>query len=235
MFRKLTLLSNLAFLSVFAAIPLRAADPTAADAKLRESLRATMLQLRNAEAERANLQAAQAELEAKNKALTEQLETLTKQAAANQATADKAIAELKGKVDERDREIGELRVSLDKWKTDHQKITAYAQKKEAERAQLADKVIALDRRVADQQAKNAAMYKVGTEVLSRYEKFGLGDALTSREPFVGLTRVKFENLIQDYADKLADERIKPEPAPAPPAGAKAKTAAEKVPAKKAKP
>ena len=116
-----------------------------------------------------------------------------------------------------------------------QKITDIANAKEAQRAQLADKVIALDRRVADQQTRNAAMYKVGTEVLSRYEKFGIGDALTSREPFVGLTRVKFENLIQDYADKLADERIKPEPAPVPPSGTKPKTTAEKAPAKKVKP
>lgn len=231
MLRKLTLISAVVCLSSFTFTA--RAQQSEAETKLRENLRATMLQLRNAETERANLQVAQAELEAKSKALTEQLETLTKQAATNQATADKAITELKGKVDERDREIGELRVSLDKWKTDHKKITAFAQKKETERAQLADKVIALDRRVADQQTRNLAMYKVGTEVLSRYEKFGLGDALTSREPFVGLTRVKFENLIQDYADKLADERIKPQPAPAPPAGAKPKAGAAKVPPKEA--
>ena len=36
-----------------------------------------------------------------------------------------------------------------------------------------------------------------------------GEALTAREPFVGVTRVKFENLIQDYQDKLADQKIKP--------------------------
>lgn len=206
--------------------PSARADAAAAEVKLRESLRATMLQLRNAEAERANLQAAQAETEAKNKSLTEQLETLTKQAAANQATADKSIAELQTKIEERDREIGQLRVTLDQWKTDHKKITAIANTKEAQRAKLADQVILLDRKVSEQRTRNAAMYQLGTEVLARYEKFGLGDALTSREPFVGLTRVKFQNLIQDYADKLADERIKPEPAA---------TAAAKPQAQKAKP
>ena len=62
--------------------------------------------------------------------------------------------------------------------------------------------------MADQQTKNDAMFKLGNEILKRYERFGLGDALTRREPFVGTTRVKFQNLIQDYTDKVADQRIK---------------------------
>jgi hypothetical protein len=167
-----------------------------------------MLQLRTAETERAALQSTQAELEEKNKALAEQVAALGKQLAADKDAADKTSAELKTKVDERDREIGELRLSLEKWKVDHQKITAIAQTKEAERAKLAEKVILLDRRVADQQAKNATMYRLGTEILSRYERFGLGDALTAREPFIGLTRVKFQNLVQDFGDQLTDSKIK---------------------------
>lgn len=203
-----------------------AAEQENAEAKLRDSLRGVMLQLRNSETERATLQAKQVDLEAKYKELEEELAKMTKQAAANQEEANKSITELKGKVDERDREIGELRVSLDKWKRDHAKITEIAETKESQRAELAGKVILLDRRVADQQRRNTSMYKLGTEILDRYEHFGLGEALTAREPFVGLTRVKFENLIQDYSDKLADERIKPEPAPP------LKDQTAKVPAKK---
>jgi chromosome segregation ATPase len=220
MSRNLILSVAIAAISARASTAVHAADQAgAAELKLRESLRATMLQLRNAEAERANLQAAKTELEAKNKELTDQAGTMTKQAAANQAEADKTITDLKAKVDERDREIGELRVTLDKWKVDHKKISDFARTKESQRATLAEKVIVLERQVADQQRKNAAMYKLGIEILDRYEKFGLGTALTAREPFVGLTRVKFENLIQDYGDKLADEKIKP---PTPPATSKPK-------------
>ncbi len=236
MFQKLMLCIALAAATI---LPANAADQAAGagEAKLRESLRATMLQLRNAETERATLQATQAELDAKAKALAEELEALKKQTAANQAAADKTVADLQTKIDERDREIGSLRVSLDKWKTDHGKITALAQSKEAQRAKLADQVILLDRRVADQQTKNASMYKLGIEILDRYEKFGLGAALTAREPFVGLTRVKFENLIQDYSDKLTDTRIKPEPGPAAavsPKSPAAPKAATPAPSKKAK-
>jgi len=84
-------------------------------------------------------------------------------------------------------------------------VQAAAAQGDAEIPQLIVKL----RKTADQQRRNEAMYKLGREVLDRYERFGLGDALTAREPFVGLTRVKFENLIQDYADKLTDQKIKP--------------------------
>ncbi len=47
------------------------------------------------------------------------------------------------------------------------------------------------------------------DILTRYEKFGLGDALTAREPFTGITRVKLQSLFEDYQDKLVDQRIKP--------------------------
>lgn len=203
------------------------AQQEGAEAKLRENLRAVMLQLRNSETERATIQASMVDLEARSKELAAELESLKKEAAANQEESVKSIETLKGKVDERDKEIGGLRVTLDKWTTDHGKILKIAQMKEAQRAELASKVILLDRRVADQQRRNASMHKLGVEILDRYEKFGLGQALTSREPFVGLTRVKFENLMQDYSDQLADERIKPEPAPP----AKKQASAEKTPAK----
>jgi len=199
------------------------------EAKMREQLRATMIQLRTAETEKANLQAAQAEMEQKNKELAEQIEALTKQLAEDKTKADKSIAELNDKTAKQEGDIVQLREGLEKWKASHAKITAIAQNKESERAKFEAKSISLEQKVADQTRRNDSMYKLGVEVLNRYEKFGLGDALTAREPFVGITRVKFENLIQDYSDKLADSRIKPDPAPAPAEEkdkAKAKTGAK---------
>jgi len=168
-----------------------------------------MLQLRTAETEKANLQAAQADLDQKNQTLTHQIEALTKQLAEDKAKADKTAADLTDKVAKQEGDIVQLKEALEKWKVSHGKITQIAQTKEAERAKFESKSIVLERKVADQQRRNDAMYKLGREVLDRYERFGLGDALTAREPFVGLTRVKFENLIQDYADKLTDQKIKP--------------------------
>jgi hypothetical protein len=219
------MLRNLLFViafGLFAVGTLHAADaPSPAELRTRESLRNTMLQLRASETELATLRAAQAESEQKNTALTAQVEALTKRSAADKEATDKTIAQLKAIVEERDVEIGRLNESLEQWKASQKQATALAGATEAQRAKLAANVIVLERRVADQQTKNAAMFKIGNEILTRYEKFGLGDALTAREPFVGLTRVKFENLIQDFQDKLVDQKIKP--------------AADKAPAQKSPP
>lgn len=219
------------------------AQPSAAEAKLRESLRNTMLQLRTSENDKAVAQAAQAEAEEKNKALTEKIEALTKRVADDKTAADKAAADLQTKVEERDKEIGGLRVAIDKLNLEKKDIIEIAKTKEAQRAKLEDQTNQLNRRVADQQAKNAGMFKVANEILARYEKFGLGDALSAREPFTGITRVKLQGLFEEYQDKLADQRIKPiaaaapeTPPPTPAAkNAKAKTASIKANESKPKP
>jgi chromosome segregation ATPase len=185
-----------------------AAD-SGADVKLRENLRTTLLQLRTAQTERNALQAAKTQLDQEKDALSKQVAALTKQLSTDKDTADKLVAELKAKVEQRDADIGRLNESLAQWKAAQEKATGLANAKEAERAKLAAQVIELQRRVSDQQVKNAAMFKIGNEILSRYEKFGLGTALTAREPFVGTMRVKLENLVQDYGDKLSEQKIKP--------------------------
>ena len=205
------------------------ADPAMAVLKrMREQLRTVMLQQQKTEADRAALQAEKTSLEEKNAELTKKLETLTKLNASERTTAEKTITDLKEKNEEQSHEMLRLNESLAKWKAGYQKVEDTARAKEAERARLADKIVLLDRRVADYRRKNEELYKTGSEVLTRYEKFSLGDALTAREPFTRLTRVKIESLVQDYQDKLTDNKIKPEdskPAPAaaaPPAKAKAK-------------
>jgi len=191
------------------------AQMSPAEQKLRESLRNTMLQLRNAENDKAVLQATQADDEEKIKNLTEQTEKLSKQIVADKDASDKAAATLQGQVDERDKQIAAYKDGVMKLQTEVKQITDIANTKEAQRAKLDDQVIQLNRRVADQQVKNAGMFKIANEILLRYEKFGLGDALTAREPFTGITRVKLQSLFEDYQDKLVDEKIKPEQAKAP--------------------
>ncbi|HEY5792010.1 MAG TPA: hypothetical protein VIS74_01850, partial [Chthoniobacterales bacterium] len=169
--------------------------------------RATMIQLRDAQAQIATLQATQVENEQKITDLTAQLETLANQAAADQQTAKKTIDDLNARITEQDTKLAQLIEALGKWKKAYNQAADLARAKENERAKLANKVILLDRRIADQQTKNDALYQIGNEILTRYEKFSLGDALTAREPFVGITRVKIQNLVQDYQDKLTDQKI----------------------------
>jgi hypothetical protein len=198
-------------LILLAAAPTFAAEPEAnpAEARLRESLRATMLQLRTAETERAALQGEKVIFEEKIQSLTEQLEKSAKDAEMKQKAAVEAMAALDQRLQNQAGQIAELQQSLAKWKKSQQEAVALAQATEEKRKRAAAEVVVLQRKVADHQARNAGMYRLGIEILDRYAKFGLGTALTAREPFVGLTRVKFENLIQDYGEKLTGEKIKP--------------------------
>lgn len=194
---------------------LRAADQQAsAEAKLREGLRNTTLQLREVTAERDTLKATQGALEQEKQALQEKLNLAIKQSADDKTAADRTTGELETKIVSQANEILRLSESLAKWKASQAEAVELARKKEAARAQLVSEKIVMQRRIDDQQMKNAEMYKIGTEVLTRYERFGLGTAITAREPFVGTTRVKLQNLVQDYGDKLADQRIKAQSSPA---------------------
>jgi chromosome segregation ATPase len=187
------------------------ADPSA---KLREQLKSTMLQLRTAQTNAANMQAAQAaaetkakELEAQIVKLTKQNEELVKQANTDKATAQESIASLNDKLAERDNRLVQFNEALEKWKAGYQKAAEVARTKEDERAALASEAIVLKRTIADREAKNIALFNTSNEILDRFENYALGKALSAREPFIRSTRVKVENLVQGYKDKILNNRI----------------------------
>ena len=63
--------------------------------------------------------------------------------------------------------------------------------------------------MADLRTRNTALFTTGNEILDRYRKFSLGEAIAAREPFAGLTRVKLQNQLQEYGDKLLDQTAQP--------------------------
>ena len=203
----LTLLATVPFLTA----SLHAADKVdPAQQKMRETLRNSMIQLRDANAKLATAQAAVADDEEKIKGLQADLEALNKKSTSEKRTADQAIDDLKTKLATNDLQINHLTESLAKWKLGYAKLAEYAKATEGKRAELASKIILLDRRIAEQQLKNAEMYRLSNEVLDRYAQFGLGTAISAREPFVGITKVKLQTLLQDYQNKLTDQTIKKE-------------------------
>lgn len=163
--------------------------------KMREQLRNTMLQLRSVQNDKAALEAKATENEEKVKTLTTQVDSLTKQATEFEKTATNQADE-----------IAKYKEAIEKWKIAYEECNTVATAKEAERAKLADKSIVLDRRVADLERKNSELFRLGNEILRRYERFSLGDALAAKEPFTGLAKVKLENLVQGYDDKLSEQK-----------------------------
>ncbi|CAN5764230.1 hypothetical protein BH11VER1_BH11VER1_29910 [soil metagenome] len=182
----------------------------AANKRLRDTLRSTMVQLQTAQAETAALQVQKAETDQKLAELTSTYGALLKTMAADKQAASKTASELDAKIAKQSEDIALINQALEKWKVGYKQAAQVANATEAKRAGLAEKVILLDRQVADQRVRNSELYKLGTEVLKRYENFGLGTAILAREPFTGIAKVKFETLVQDYQDKLVDQKIKPE-------------------------
>lgn len=203
---------------LFLAAPLTsfAQAPAGAEDKLREALKGVTLQLRTAQSEAATANAEKAAAEAKNAELTAQVEKMSKQLAAlsrEKSEAMEAAAKqketLEGKLTASNEELGKFQKSLDKWKAAHMQISDLAKKKEAARAAFAATNAALERRVADLRTRNAALFATANEILDRYRKYSLGEAIAAREPFTGLTKVKLQNQLQEYGDKLLDQTAQP--------------------------
>jgi len=187
-------------------------DQAAVEAKLRESLRGAMLQLRNIEAERARLEAELGVLttqsERQIKDLNAKLEEALKSSAEEKTLADKKIAEQEKKLEAEVARTAAFAAALDKWKASYFQITEIARTKEAERARLLDRTMSLQNTVADRERRNLELYEVGKEILDRYENFAFGKALLAREPFTGLAKVRLEEQVQDYKDQLTDGMVR---------------------------
>lgn len=220
----LLILGGLLLLAVSPAVRAQEANPAEAMMKrMRETLRNTMIQLQTAQAEVATLQAKQAESEAKIADLEGKLTALTKKSDADKLNAEKTATELNAKIATKTQENVVLTQSLDKWKAGYKQAAEVANATEAKRVALSDKATMLEREVADMKRRNLELYRLGSEILTRYEKFGLGKAILAREPFTGIAKARFQTLVQDYADKLVDQKLSPgvegedaaAPAPAP--------------------
>lgn len=57
------------------------------------------------------------------------------------------------------------------------------------------------------EAKNVTLYHYAVDLLDRYNRKGVGDALLQLEPFSGIKQVEIDNLMQEYGDKLDHERL----------------------------
>ena len=226
----------------------QAQAPSPVEDKLREQLKAVTLQLRTAQSDAATAAAEKAaaeeknkELEGTNKKLVKEREDLTKEKAGVVEAARIMKETLDGQLSLKSQELVKYQKSLDKWKASHVEISDIAKKKEAARASYATKNAALERRVADLRTRNQNLFNTANEILDRFRKFSLGEAIAAREPFTGLTRVKLQNQLQEYGDKILDNpapapnaplpAVAPAPAAAPPSAAATPPPSAPAPAK----
>ena len=200
----------LAIALLAAAAPLAAQTAPAAptvESRLREQLKSMSAQIRTAETEKATLQTEKVAVEEKAKKLAADIEKLGKDFAAERDVAKKDIEKATVNLAGKEAELAQVREELAKATSFGTQSAALAKKNGDERTKLAAENVQLKRVVADQRVKNGKMFEIAGEILTRYQKFGLGTALTAREPFVGVTRARIETMVEEYGGKVAEQRI----------------------------
>ncbi len=194
------------------AAPAGAADGDA-EARLRDALRQAITQVRSLEDSQAALQARQSELEKERDGLRQQLEAAAKgggkraDAETAQAQGEAMAAEFNRRLAAENAQAVQLNETLEKWKAAYTQAAEVARAKEAERLRLAGERDGLDKRASSCEVKNAALFKLGNEILDRLKAVDVAEAMAAHEPFVGTKRVELQNLAQDELDKLLDQRV----------------------------
>ena len=203
-------------LTSICALALLASGAHAADEKRaardREALQRSQSALRAAQEEKAALSAKLAELELRAKSAEDKAGTAQR----GNSAAKKRIAELEAEQQTLRGEAERLTVQLESLKRDHAQL---GEREKAGAGALTQRVREITelQGVSAKQVKdlgvcaerNARLYVLGRELIDRYEKKSCYDSLLQSEPVTQLKRVEIENLVEDYRDKLDEQKSLP--------------------------
>jgi chromosome segregation ATPase len=179
---------------IVAALNVHAASAQTIEDRLRNQLRATVQQLHQLQNDQASLQAQKAAAEQERDALKAQL----------------AAAKTQLSHGGQDRgQVQALAAEVSKYKDAYSQATGTAAQAQADHDKLATGLASAQTLLGACETKNGQLLIVGNEILAAYQKFDFGEALGANEPFVGIERVKLENLAQDFGDRLYDGKFDP--------------------------
>ncbi|MDP3294489.1 MAG: hypothetical protein Q8M37_07085 [Nevskia sp.] len=186
------------------------------ESKLRDQLRQTTLALREAQALNAEL---------KQKADTATAEAAAAKAAPAPVAADPELTASRSALRSEQARAVALQSQLDEAKkqlaavqTQSAASAALIKQREAELQQRSAELKDAASRNELLDSRNAALVDIGSELVERYRRKTVWDAIQDREPLTGLHRVQFETLVQDYRNRVLDAAASnpcPVPATAP--------------------
>ncbi|WP_353192523.1 hypothetical protein [Pandoraea pnomenusa] len=179
--------------------------------RLRTQLRATTEQLQQAQNELAALKAggakagtpSKASPEALKKALDDAQQQLATERQARERLAQDARAsqsEVRSVADKANAQITQYRNAYDE-------LLKLARAADAQRKHLADETAAQRVALTMCKEKNDRLYAVGQEILSAYESMDVATVVAARQPFATQARVKYEQIAQQYGDKLYEGKF----------------------------
>ncbi|ATQ66864.1 MULTISPECIES: hypothetical protein [Methylosinus] len=186
--------------SILSLLPAAGADSDGD--RLRDALRGAIMQQRALEDQRAALQAKLTEAESARARLEGQIKTAKGEVKAAEKAHREAIEEFNQRLADRDQ-------TLEKWKVAYEEAADVARAKDAERAKFEAQAASFKASLKVCKTKNAELGKIGRELLQHYESANFADLAMASEPLTGVRRVEIQNLLQDYNDKILDQKVAP--------------------------
>jgi chromosome segregation ATPase len=191
------------FLIIASAVVLSA--PARADSeadRLRDALRSTTGQLRTLEDQRAALQARATTAEQERDRLRKQTEVLRAQVKEAEQAYRQAVKDFNERIGERDE-------SLEKWKSAYGEAASVARAKDADRAKFEAEATTFKASTKACEAKNVQLAKIAGDVVRQYEAMDPFEKVLDHDPVIGFKRVEHQNAVQDFRDKIIEQKAKP--------------------------
>lgn len=135
------------------------------------------------------------------------VEKLKKDLERSQAAERQARENLSGATRQSNAVVEKANAQLAQYRGAYDELLKLARASESERQRLAIAAGGQQDAVKQCEAKNAQLYAAGLEILHAYETLDVGTVLSARQPFAAQSRVKFEQIAQQYGDKLYDGRF----------------------------
>jgi chromosome segregation ATPase len=195
------------------------AEQASVEDRLREALRRTTIELRALQDSQAGQQAALREATKQKDLLKQSLDLQNARIAELEGQAAQASV-----LEQREAALRQdflavqanndaLLEALKQWQAAYEEVAAVARTKDGER-QRAEAGLAQTRETLSVcQQKNDKLVSVADDILNLYQSQDFVSVLIrSYEPVLGLQKVELQNIVQDYQDKILDQRFSP-PAP----------------------
>ena len=170
--------------------------------RLRAQLRVTTTQLQQAQNELAAFKGG-----AGPASTPADIEKVKKDLASSQAAERHAREKLSGVKQQNQAELDKANAQIAQYRNAYDELLKLARATEAERQRLAGETMSQTQAAMQCKAKNIQLYEVGQEILRAYETQDMGTLMSARQPFAAQSRVKLDEIAQQYGDKLYEGRF----------------------------
>jgi chromosome segregation ATPase len=189
--------------------PLGASAQSATDTRLRDQLRQTTLQLRQAEDDNATLKA-------QLQSLQQQQAASASKPVAQKAPSDERVRQLQAQLSEKteklaasQQQLEQAQKALAQWKEGYDKAAVAFRSRDAEAKSFEAQYHEASMHAQTCDRNNAQLVDLGNELLLRYKHKTVGETLDQNEPLTQLGRIKLEKLAQEYHIRVTDLTVPP--------------------------